>query len=506
MLRYSPLWYRFSIRFLVLVGLLVLPAPVPAVDDVVETLGRRFFPEADRIGEFEGTPRAAPVYGQDRVIGYLFLTDDIAPIPAYSGKPISTLVGLAIDGRITGIEIVAHSEPILQAGVSEQELARYAAQYRGKHVHERLKIGGLPREGYTVIDGLSGATITAMVLNATIVQSTKQIAASRAIPFEAGAATASTRGKAAAPPQAEAAQRLWVEVWEGRTFRIAVLGIGLFLLTAILVFQDWLVRHPTLLVRLRIGFLIYTLFFIGWYGLAQLSVINVITFVNAMMHNFEWGTFLIDPMMFILWSFVAVTILLWGRGVYCGWLCPFGALQELVNKIAIRLHVPQLEIPAMLHERLLAIKYMILLALFAVSLQSMSDAVRYAEVEPFKTAINMHFLREVPYVVYGGVLVLLAVFNGKFYCKYLCGLGAALTIPSHFRIFDWLRRKKECGRPCQVCAKECASQAIRPTGEINPNECHYCLDCQVTYYNNHKCPPLVERRKVRERQGVAAGR
>ncbi|NIP72647.1 MAG: 4Fe-4S binding protein, partial [Gammaproteobacteria bacterium] len=52
-------------------------------------------------------------------------------------------------------------------------------------------------------------------------------------------------------------------------------------------------------------------------------------FTNALITDFSWGSFLIDPMMFILWSFVAVSLLLWGRGVFCGWLCPFGALQDL---------------------------------------------------------------------------------------------------------------------------------------------------------------------------------
>ena len=60
-------------------------------------------------------------------------------------------------------------------------------------------------------------------------------------------------------------------------------------------------------------------------------------------------------------------------------------------------------------------------------------------------------------------------------------------------------RRKECGRPCQICANECEVRAINQIGQINFNECHYCLDCQVTYNNDRKCPPLVERRKKRER-------
>ena len=143
------------------------------------------------------------------------------------------------------------------------------------------------------------------------------------------------------------------------------------LLTAILLFQDWLVTHLRLPLYVRDGFLLFTLFFIGWYALAQLSVINVLTFVHTMMHGFRWESFLIDPMMFILWSFVAVTILLWGRGVYCGWLCPYGALQELTQQVAKRFNVRQYEFPEVVHERMWAIEYIILIVLFGVSLQSL---------------------------------------------------------------------------------------------------------------------------------------
>jgi NosR/NirI family nitrous oxide reductase transcriptional regulator len=217
------------------------------------------------------------------------------------------------------------------------------------------------------------------------------------------------------------------------------------------------------------------------------------------MHDFQWDTFLIDPMLFILWGFVAVTLLLWGRGVYCGWLCPFGALQELLNTLARKLRIRQWELPEVVHERLWALKYVLLLMLFALSLQSMTVTERYLEIEPFKTAITLRFQREWGYVLYAGALLLISVVNRKFYCKYLCALGAALAIPARLRLFDWLRRRKECGRPCQICAQECEVRAIKPTGEIIANECHYCLDCQVTYWNAYRCPPVVERRKRYER-------
>ncbi len=510
---------------------------------------RDLFPLADKFGDLEGAPRAAPVYKNSQLIGYVFATADMVQIPAYSGRPINVLVGIDVTGRITGARILHHEEPILQAGVSEEQVRKFVDQFRGKSSAGRITVGA-QREGYETVDAFSGATITLMVLNATITRSVKMVASSRGInpadiqhpslapPSPSAPPSAQTDAGAPSAPPARAVKKnlsgslpgappaasspartaapvtstpppsfaaapddeepMWITVWSQRTFEITGLLVGLTILTLILLFQDYLARHPNLLIRVRMGFLFYTLFFVGWYAHGQLSIINVLTFAQAIMHKFSWDTYLIDPMLFLIWVYVAATLLLWGRGVYCGWLCPFGALQELTFKLARKLRLPFFDIPHVMHERLAALKLLILLGLFGISLQSMGQAIFYAEIEPFKTAISLRFQREWIYVAFALGLVVLTAFNRKFYCKYLCPLGAALVIPGRFRSFDWLRRRKECGLQCQVCAVECEVQAVSPTGAINANECHYCLDCQVTFYNEYKCPPLAERRKKRE--------
>jgi Na+-translocating ferredoxin:NAD+ oxidoreductase RnfG subunit len=558
----------------------VLAGKVVAADlSAVYPQVRSIFPDAEAYGGFEGTPPAAAVYKGGKPIGYVFLTEDVLRIPAYSGKPINTLVGLDLEGRIAGLAIVQHDEPILAVGITPERLNRYVAQYEGKSAFDKVIIGA-GRPGHVAIDGIAGATITVMVENATVMRSAKLVAESRrlhateASPPVRHEAPAASEPPVVSPPLAETARPspapssmarqlkakspapkrpsgaegarksetvggaadslptvhgavplspefppqniaplparpgtwlppreapVWIAIWQNRAFEIGVLAVGLAALLVILIFQDWLARHPHALNRVRRIFQIYTLFFIGWYGLAQLSVINVLTFTNSVMTGFQWGHFLIDPMLFILWSFVAITLLLWGRGVYCGWLCPFGALQELVLIASRRLRLPEIEFSDAVHERLVALKYVILIFLFGISLESMAEAAWYAEMEPFKTVIAMRFQREWNYVLYALILIGVAAVNRKFYCKYLCPLGAALAIPGRFRLFEWwLRRRKECGKPCQVCANRCSVRAIRPTGEINANECHYCLDCQVIYYDDRVCLPLIERRKRRE--------
>jgi NosR/NirI family nitrous oxide reductase transcriptional regulator len=496
-----------------MLGILGINQPLSASPADVQI--QKYFPQATHSGNFEGEPLAAPVYRDSELLGYLIRTTDIAPIPAYSGDPITLLVGLDLDGRITGLEVKEHSEPILVVGISEQDLAHYVEQYRDITIDQKVKLGGSERDGYVTIDGISGATITAMVMNATVMKSVNQVARSRGIPQQNGTsetvAGIEERGsqETSTPPVwwlGESSEPFWVSVWRNRAWQIAVLVLALAVLTCILLFQDWIARRPGLLRAVRTGYLLFTLFFIGWYTLAQLSVIHVLTFINAILHQFSWESFLVDPLIFILWGYVALTLLLWGRGVYCGWLCPFGALQELIHQLAQRLKIPEYKFPDVVHERLTAIKYIVFVALFGLSLQSIGYAARAAEVEPFKTAIVMHFDRGGIFLLYALGLLLIAVFNRKFFCKYLCPLGASLAIPAPLRIFDWLRRRKECGRPCQICARQCEVQAIRATGEINPNECHYCLDCQVTYWDDHQCPPLSEKRIRREKSKQALDR
>ncbi|MGM0982016.1 MAG: transcriptional regulator NosR [Pseudomonadota bacterium] len=653
---------------------------------------REGFPDADRLETAESQWPVSEVRAGDELLGYAFESVDIAPIPAYSGKPVNLLVGIDLEGKILQADILSHEEPIMLVGIPETKLEGFADEHIPAHVNDRMKVGDN-------LDAISGATVTVIVVSDTIMRAARQVAAEQGIiedpslgpaatvrqdvfepadwetltgdgtirrlhlthgtvdvAFEGTAAEDYLRGEPEDPestfiemfytyvnpptagrnllgesgyeqlmeelapgehaiavmargdysfkgsgyvrggifdriefsqgntsisfhdrdhirlgnlaidgapnlnerdifiiredaafnpgqpwqldllvrrasgpldteftrfsadysvpeayierPEPPVEVPIWVEVWKDKAFQIGVLLAGLLVLTGIMLFQDVLARHPKILRPLRLGFLVYTLVFIGWYSLAQISVVNILTFTNSLISGFSWSSFLIDPMMFILWSFVAVSLLLWGRGVFCGWLCPFGALQDLVNKAARKLGVKQIEVPFALHERLWAIKYIILLGLFAVSLHSLGTAERYAEVEPFKTAITLRFQREWGFLLYALGLVAISAFNHKFYCRYVCPLGAGLAIPARLRLFDWLKRHRgDCGTPCQICANECEVAAIHPDGRINANECHYCLDCQITYYDDQRCPPVIKRRKRYEKAArMASGK
>jgi len=64
-------------------------------------------------------------------------------------------------------------------------------------------------------------------------------------------------------------------------------------------------------------------------------------------------------------------------------------------------------------------------------------------------------------------------------------------------VLNLLKRRPECGSACHLCEHACPVRAIEPTGKIVTGECFQCLDCQVEYYDDTRCPPRVRAVKAK---------
>lgn len=303
-----------------------------------------------------------------------------------------------------------------------------------------------------------------------------------------------------AEPAESTREPVWVGLWKERWWQIALLVAGLTVLTIVFARQKTLSRYPKLVHRFRWGFLFFTLFFIGFYAQGQLSVVNIYTLLLALWDGFSLNVFLLDPVIFILWTYTFVTLFIWGRGLFCGWLCPFGALQEMAAWLGAKLRFRQIKVPEHWHRRLILLKYPILLGLVGTAFYSLTLAEQLAEVEPFKTSITLLFVRYWPFVVYAAGLLVIGMFIHKFYCRYLCPLGAGLAVLGRFRLFSWLERIDRCGSPCQHCKNECGINAIRKDGRVDYDECIQCLECVVILRDESQCVDSIIRRKQEKKQ------
>ena len=294
---------------------------------------------------------------------------------------------------------------------------------------------------------------------------------------------------------------MWINVWLESKFRIILLSFALLVLSLITIFQDKISKYRNTFKYIRISYLSFTLIWIGWYTGAQLSIFNILSIIRVPITGADLNYFLIDPLIFIILAFTIISALILGRGLFCGWLCPFGALQELIGWIAKNLGIKKREIPEKYYTKLWTIKYFILVTIIGTSFISMETASTLAEVEPFKTAIMRHFNRGIPYVSYAIVLLCLSAFMERGFCRFVCPLGAGIAIIGKLRITDNLKRRQECGSPCNLCSTSCPVNAIpsegKNKGKIIMSECFRCLDCQLEYADTKRCPPLVKIEKLK---------
>ena len=287
----------------------------------------------------------------------------------------------------------------------------------------------------------------------------------------------------------------WVDPWVARRWELLVLVTMLALLVPVLIRQRGLVAEPARFGAFRLAYLAVTLGFIGWYAQAQLSIVTLVGLVRTAATTRDFSFLLYDPPSLVLWGFVLVTLVVWGRGTFCGWLCPFGALQEFVAWPAQKLKLRQIDVPPRLDRALRNVKYVVLAGILVAAAVSTPTADRLVEVEPFKTSITLYFVRSWPFVVYALGLLVLNLFVYKGFCRYLCPLGASLAVVGRLRVFAWIPRRAECGSPCQLCKVKCRYGAIEPSGKIDYPECFQCMDCVTIIHDPQQCVPQILARK-----------
>ncbi|MDJ0824777.1 MAG: 4Fe-4S binding protein [Rhodobacter sp.] len=303
-------------------------------------------------------------------------------------------------------------------------------------------------------------------------------------------------------PEAPAPVAPWREALRDRRTDLILLSAGLAALITLLALRQSALAGHRHLTPIRLGLLAAMTVFVGWWGQGQLSIVTVIGVIRAAYEGGSFAFLLYDPFSLLIWGAAIAGFVIWGRALYCGWLCPFGALQEFAHHIGRALRLPQIELDRDWDKRLKSLKYIVLAGLIALIFTAPQHLDTAAEVEPFKTAITTYFLREWYYVAYAAGLLLLSAVLFKGFCRYLCPLGAVMAIGGLVRGRDWIARRADCGSPCQLCAVRCKYGAIRRTGAVQYDECFGCLDCVAIHDDPGQCVPLVL--AARQQTGRAA--
>ncbi len=296
----------------------------------------------------------------------------------------------------------------------------------------------------------------------------------------------------------------WRDALNQRASDLVALGLLLVVLFAALWGGQARLSRLRAFTPLRLGVLAVVVGFVGWWGQGQLSIATVLGVLRTATEGGSFAFLLYDPFSLVVWSAAIAGFVVWGRGLFCGWLCPFGALQEFAHHLGRRLRLPRVEPSAAWDARLRMVKYLALAGLVATVWIAPDHVDTAVEIEPFKTAITVFFVRDWYYAVYAAFWLVLGLVTFKAYCRYLCPLGAVMAIGGLLRVRDWIPRRLECGSPCQLCKVRCNYGAIRPDGSIRYSECFQCLDCVTIHEDPRQCVPLVLAGRRAARTAMAA--
>ena len=660
------------------VALAIGPETVPASLNCEMMPCAKVMPLAKQFRPVEGAAHWDALDEDGEVVGWLALSPDFVDLNAYSGKPLVTLLGLDTDGVITGAQVIHHSEPILLVGIPEQALIDFVNFYAGHSALQHIVVGRSDKPDVVSVDGISGATVTALVQNTTVLETARSLGAAvgiiavstmnhghfveEAVPWtfqqmlERGAlghmlvthvdmgvdesaapyvnlyfgvvdsphigrsllgensykyymgqledgehlfvifnngsgsfkGSAFVRGgifdrvrvqqglreitfrdsdywnlpEAAAPDMPEvtegalfvlrggrfdpgspyeliflgsrydrrggftrefrefsASHQLpdtlylvderetgipWRQAWLNRPIELAVFATYLLTVMGVFLARKYTFVGMKRLGRLHMASMIFSFLVVGVYMGAQPSVTQILTLLGAVVHDWRWDLFLSEPFVFISWIFILIVSLIWGRGVFCGWVCPYGAMNELAFKISKRLGFKGYELPDRVHLKLRYLRYVVLALLASVYLWDSILAERIAEVEPFKSTFLVPiWTREWGFVAWWLVLLALSFTMYRPFCRYLCPMGGGIALLSSFRP-SGPKRRAFCSS-CKICTRGCESRAFRRDGTIDSRECLSCMECEVIYHDDQVCPPLIGLAKLENRFDLSPG-
>lgn len=191
----------------------------------------------------------------------------------------------------------------------------------------------------------------------------------------------------------------------------------------------------------------------------------------------EGDSLAMSAMLKLCLALVVFTIV-FGR-FFCGWACAFGTYNDIVNRIARRLKIKQIK-NEKLDKYLPKVKYgvlVLILGLCAAGLRSLTNGTSPWDVFAKILALNFHFSG---YAI-GVVLLLLitvgAAFIERFFCRFLCPMGAIFSLAAVLAPVRLKKRETNCGK-CKACSSVCPGRIpLNQTETVKSGECYRCMKC-----------------------------
>jgi Na+-translocating ferredoxin:NAD+ oxidoreductase RnfG subunit len=397
------------------------------------------YPEAVDFSEKKGSPLHYEAYilnekGEKELDGLCFLSTDFAPnVRGYAGR-IKILIGMGKNGQIRGIKVLSHNETPSYVQTLQEPV--FTDQFKKLDHTSEFQLD-------KDLDGITRATVTSQAI-VTAVEKSIKLAANKFFNLE-------------------------VKQKELFTWKDIFKNYNLYLITLFFVFAVYFYISGIPYVRyfILVGAILY-------FGFLKLNFISIIGLINVFTGRIP--NIVTSLSWYLLFVLTLITTMLWGR-VYCGWICPFGAIQDILGKISPF----NVRIKSKDENKARLIKY--ILFIVTVGAVFFTGNTGFTNYEPFNTIFRLK--GEILFIIFLIFLLISSLFIFRFWCRYLCGVGAFLSILSNISIFS-LKAKRECSL-CKKCESKCPLEicVVNENVSIDKGECILCGLCR------EKCPEKV---------------
>ncbi len=166
---------------------------------------------------------------------------------------------------------------------------------------------------------------------------------------------------------------------------------------------------------------------------------------------------------------------------FCGWICPFGTLQDGLTGLRKKLRLPEVRIPAKVDRWLRYGRFVVLAVILVQTITTVK--LWFSDFDPYRTLFGLGWLFEFNLAEqWPAYLVVFLVIAASFWvprawCKYACPLGGALSILGHLSFLRIRRTAANC-KSCAICDKPCpVGIAVSNANPRVSTDCIGCLEC-----------------------------
>ncbi len=167
-------------------------------------------------------------------------------------------------------------------------------------------------------------------------------------------------------------------------------------------------------------------------------------------------------------------------GAFCGWVCPFGAVQDALGWLRRRLGLHEFRPPAAVDRVLRYGRFLVLGLILYQTIASVK--LWFADFDPYRTLFGLDWLFEfnlaehwISYAI-AGVVLGGSLLVERAWCRYACPLGGVISLLGRFSLLRIRRDEAGC-KGCSLCERPCPVRLNVASARVVSSNCIGCLDC-----------------------------